>query len=126
MKDKKIKIIFWSSTLLIFLFEGVMPALTGRSEMAIQGITRLGYPVYFATLLTVFKVLGSIGLVINKLPLRVKEWIYAGFAFDFIFAFLSLWIVDGLNATLLIPALSMFILSISYRYYRKMRTHDLA
>ena len=125
MKEKNIKIIFWISTGLIFLFEGVLTALTGHSEMAVKGITDLGYPVYFVTLLVIFKVLGSIGLVVNALPLRVKEWIYAGFMFDFIFAFLSLWIVFGFTTMLILPVAAMIVLAVSYRYYRKMRNHDL-
>ena len=53
---KTTKIVYWVTTILIFLFEGVMPALTGHSEMSKQGITHLGYPLYFVTLLVVFKV----------------------------------------------------------------------
>src|SRR5699024_1048220 len=35
MKSKKAyKIIFWSATIFIFLFEGVMPALTSHTELA--------------------------------------------------------------------------------------------
>ena len=50
------KIIFWLTTTLIFLFEGVMPALTSQTEMAKEGIRHLGYPGYFGVMLTVFKV----------------------------------------------------------------------
>jgi hypothetical protein len=46
---KKEKIIFWSATIFIFLFEGVMPALTSQTELAKEGITHLGYPVYFSS-----------------------------------------------------------------------------
>ena len=57
---KKLKIIFWISTTIIFLLEGVMPALTSQTELAKEGISHLGYPAYFGVMLTVFKVLGSI------------------------------------------------------------------
>lgn len=43
---KKDKIIFWVTTIIIFLFEGVMPALTSQSAMAKEGIRHLGYPQY--------------------------------------------------------------------------------
>ncbi len=88
--------------------------------MSIQGITSLGYPVYFVTLLTVFKVMGAIALVVPVVPRRIKEWAYAGFGFDFIFAFLSLWIVTGFNATLLIPLVALAILAVSYKYYNRL------
>lgn len=117
---KKHKIIFWITTSLIFLFEGVMSAFTGHSEMSIQGITGLGYPVYFVTILVVCKVLGSLALIIPQVPARVKEWAYAGFGFDFVFAFISMWIVVGPNIGLLLPLVAMIILTFSYISYHKL------
>ncbi|MBP6855175.1 MAG: DoxX family protein [Candidatus Pacebacteria bacterium] len=117
---KKHKIIFWVTTSLIFIFEGVMPALTSQSEMSIQGIVGLGYPLYFVTLLTVFKVLGSIVLIVPKFPARVKEWAYAGFGIDFICAFVSLWVVAGFNAGLALPVVAFIILALSYNSYHKL------
>ncbi len=55
---KQNNLIYWISTGLIFLMEGVMPALTGNSEMAIEGIRHLGFPDYFRLELTIFKVIG--------------------------------------------------------------------
>jgi len=53
---KSTKIIYWSLTGLFFLLEGVMPALTSHTQLAIEGIKHLGYPDYFRVMLTVFKV----------------------------------------------------------------------
>jgi hypothetical protein len=117
---KKQKIIYWSATLFIFLFEGVMPALTGHTEMAKEGIRHLGYPEYFGTTFVIFKVIGSLILVIPKVPKRLKEWAYAGFTFDFIFAFISIWAVDGLNAMALFPLAVLAILMVSYIYFHKL------
>jgi hypothetical protein len=99
-----------------------MPALTGHSQMAIQGITSLGYPVYFVTIITVFKVLGSLALIIPKVPARVKEWAYAGFGIDFICAFISLWVVAGFGGFLLLPLVAMVLLVLSYISYHKMKS----
>lgn len=52
---KKQKIIFWAATAFIFLFEGVMPALTSQTELAKEGISHLGYPEYFGTALVFLK-----------------------------------------------------------------------
>lgn len=117
---KKHKIIFWISTGILFLFEGILPALTSQSEVSIQGITSLGYPVYFVTLLTVFKVLGSIVLIVPKFPKNVKEWAYAGFGIDFICAFVSIWAVVGISSGLLVPLLAMILLVLSYTSYHKL------
>lgn len=121
---KKNKIIFWITTGLIFLFEGVMPAFTGNSEMAKEGMRHLGYPEYFGLILVVFKVLGALSLIIPQIPARIKEWAYAGFAFDFIFAFLSLCAVDGVVALSFFPLIVFAILIVSYIYYHKLKTND--
>jgi hypothetical protein len=43
-------------------------------------MTHLGYPLYFLTLLGVWKLLGVIAILVPKFPL-LKEWTYAGFFF---------------------------------------------
>ncbi len=116
---KKINIIYWTTTIIIFLMEGVMPAFTSQTQLAKEGIRHLGYPQYFGNAFVVFKVLGAIALIIPKMPNRIKEWAYAGFAFDFIFAFISLVVVDGLNLMSLFPLLFLAILVGSYVTYHK-------
>ena len=119
-KMKKEKIIFWSATTIIALFEGVMPALTSQTELAKEGIRHLGYPEYFGNALVVFKILGVLALVIPQIPKRVKEWAYAGFAFDFIFASISHGAVDGMNVQTFFPMLVLGILAVSYVSYHKL------
>ena len=116
---KKINIIFWVSTTIIFLFEGVMPALTSQTELAKEGIRHLGYPAYFGVMLTVFKVLGALALIIPQIPSRIKEWAYAGFTFNFIAAFISNWVVDGFSGLTLFPLIVLGVLLVSYVYYHK-------
>ena len=117
---KKFKIYFWISTIIIVLFEGVMPLLTYDSELAREGIRHLGYPAYFGTALVVFKVLGCVLLIIPKLPPRLKEWAFAGFTFDFVFACISHWAVDGLGFQTLFPLVILLILMISYVNYHRL------
>jgi hypothetical protein len=117
---KKEKIIFWTATSLIALFEGVMPALTSQTELAKEGIRHLGYPEYFGNALIVFKVLGVLALVIPQVPKRVKEWAYAGFAFDFLFAAISHGAVDGVNGQTFFPLVILVVLAVSYIYYHKL------
>ena len=57
--------------------------------------TILGYPVYLLTIIGIWKVLGSITLIVPGFP-RLKEWAYAGMFFNMTGAFLSHAIVsDG-------------------------------
>lgn len=118
---KSTKITFWVSTTLIFLFEGLMPALTSQTEMAKEGIAHLGYPAYFGAALVVFKVLGSLALIIPQVPKTLKEWAYAGFMFDFIFAAISHGAVDGINGESVVPFIAMGILFLSYTSYHKLQ-----
>ena len=119
---KRDKIIFWTATTIIFLFEGVMPALTSQTELAKEGIHHLGYPEYFGVALVVFKVGGALILMIPKFPKRVKEWAYAGFTFDFIFACISHFAVDGFGFQTIFPLIILAILIVSYVYYHKLNS----
>ena len=121
---KKEKIFYWTATIVIALFEGVLPALTSQTELAKEGIRHLGYPEYFGNALVVFKILGVLVLVIPKIPARLKEWAYAGFTFDFIFAAISHAAVDGINGETFFPLVVLAILSVSYVYYHKLLARE--
>ncbi len=118
---KKDKIIFWVATVFIFLFEGVMPALTGHTELAKQGVSHLGFPDYFRVELNIFKILGSLAIIIPQVPARVKEWAYAGLGITMISAFIGHWAVDGVNGQTFFPLVILAILVVSYVYYHKLR-----
>ena len=117
---KKDKIIYWTTTIIIALFEGVMPALTSQTELAKEGLRHLGYPEYFGNAIVIFKVVGVIVLLIPQVPKRIKEWAYAGFAFDFMFATISHGAVDGINGQTFLPLVIFAILVVSYLYYHKL------
>ena len=118
---KRDKIIFWVATTIIFLWEGVMPALTSQTELAKEGISHLGYPAYFGVMLTVYKVAGSIAIILPMVPARIKEWAYAGLSFSLLSAFISHWAVDGMNAQTPFPLIILAILMVSYVYYHKLK-----
>ena len=122
---KKEKIIFWSATIIIALFEGLMPALTSQTELAKEGIRHLGYPAYFGNAIVIFKVLGVLALVIPQVPSRLKEWAYAGFVFDFLFAAISHGAVDGMNAQTFFPLVVLAILGVSYVYFHKLNNSKI-
>ncbi|RYY60975.1 MAG: DoxX family protein [Chitinophagaceae bacterium] len=122
---KKTKIIFWVSTIIIFLMEGLLPALTSQTELAKEGIRHLGYPAYFGNLLVIFKVAGALALVIPQVPKRIREWAYAGFAFDFIAASVSHGAVDGVgNFQTFFPLIFLALLVVSYVTYHKIAAGD--
>ncbi len=115
------RLIYWSATAIIFLFEGVVPALTFNTQLAVEGVHHLGYPDYFRIMLTVFKVLGALALILPFVKGRIKEWAYAGFAFTMLSAFVSHWAVDGFNGQTVFPLVFFAILVVSYSSYQKLR-----
>lgn len=118
---KTAKATYWITTSLLFLFEGLMPALTANTQLAVDGIRNLGYPDYFRVMLTAFKVLGAAALILPAVHRRVKEWAYAGFAFNLISAFVSHWAVDGLGVQTFFPLFIFALLVASYASYHKLR-----
>ncbi len=118
---KKTKIFYWATTIIIFLLEGLMPALTSNSELAKQGISHLGYPDYFRVMLTVFKVIGALVLILPRIQMRFKEWAYAGFGIDFICAAASHWVVDGFGGEVIFPLVVFVLLAVSYVCYHRLQ-----
>lgn len=124
--SNKTKLIYWTTTGLLFAFEGVVPALTSHTALAVEGIRHLGYPDYFREMLTCFKVVGALALVLPIFKGRYKEWAYAGFGITMISAFVSHGIVDGWNVQTFFPLFTLAILAISYVYYHKLLKHTVA
>ncbi|HEY6899202.1 MAG TPA: DoxX family protein [Puia sp.] len=119
---KSVKITYWTFTILIVLFEGLMPALTFNTELAKQGVSHLGYPDYFRVALTAFKVIGALLLILPQVSARAKEWAYAGFTFTFLFACISHTAVDGFsNGQSLLPLIALAFLALSYVCYNKLQ-----
>jgi len=117
---KRDKIIFWVSTIIIFIMEGLIPAFTSQSDLAKEGISHLGYPAYFGTALVFFKVPGVLALVIPRVPKPVKEFAYAGFTFNFLFASIGHFVVDGWDFQSFLPLIFLGILAVSYIFFHRL------
>lgn len=123
---KKNKIIFWTATIIIALWEAVMPMVTWITAPVYMtlGTKPLGYPDYFAYSLAIAKVLGVIAIVYTKTPKMLKEWAYAGLSFTLIFAFLSHLMVDKNIAFMLMPLAFLGVLTVSYIYNKKLKSDN--
>lgn len=121
---KTAKIIYWVSTTIIFLFDAVMPALTSPLPLAVESIKHLGYPDYFRVQLTIFKVLGGLLLIVPKVPARLKEWAYVGFAINFISASVAHASVDGFGFFMIMPLIIFGILILSYVSFHKLNANQ--
>jgi len=76
------KFAYWICTGLVVFFVG-SGGLAQAMQVpgVVQGVVDLGFPVHFVVLIGVWKVLGSIAILVPGLRL-VKEWAYAGIMFD--------------------------------------------
>src|SRR6185312_7001474 len=117
---RKNKIIFWIATIWLalgMLSTGAVQLFKGKTGAGgVDSITQLGYPVYFLTILGVWKLLGAIAVLIPKFPL-LKEWAYAGFFFVTTGAIFSHFAVDDPLKEML-PALLLLILTFISWYLR--------
>jgi hypothetical protein len=117
---KKTNIAYWIVTGLFaafMIFSAIPNIMTNAPSIALV-TTHLGYPVYFIAFIGVAKLLGSIVILIPGLP-RLKEWAYAGLAFDLVGAtYSSVKVGDPASDTsfMLIP---MIFLAASYILYHK-------
>ncbi len=73
--------------LVLGILSGGLAQLTHQPE-TVAGIMALRYPLYFVTILGLWKVLGAIALLVPRFP-RLKEWAYAGIFFEMTGAALS-------------------------------------
>ena len=98
MTTKAKSIAYWTTTILLafFISGGVTQILQFRANP--HGVVpELGYPMYFFLILGIWKVLGTIAILVPGFP-RLKEWAYAGIFFDLTGAALSCAAVGGYGA----------------------------
>ena len=117
---KRNKIIYWISTIWLalgMLSTAAVQLFKGKTGPGgVDMITHLGYPVYFLTILGVWKILGVVAVLIPKFPL-LKEWAYAGFFFVMSGAVFS-HITTGDPVSELFPSLLLLTLTVISWYFR--------
>jgi hypothetical protein len=122
----KTRIAYWIFTILLaalMLFSSI-PDILGTASAADIVTVHLRYPAYFLTFIGIAKFLGAVAILVPGFP-RIKEWAYAGIAYDLIAAtYSSVAVGDPAKAWLFmcIPA-TLFICS--YVFYHKAKQPEL-
>jgi hypothetical protein len=80
-RSKAIVFGFWIATALFCLQIGFTAYAQLRLPQVAEAFTHLGFPAYFRVELSLAKLVGVV-LLLAPVPARLKEWAYAGFAFD--------------------------------------------
>jgi hypothetical protein len=115
---KKTNILYWIFTGLFAAFMALGAIFDIISHpTAVQGMHgELGYPLYFIPFIGVAKFLGAIVILLPGFH-RIKEWAYAGFAYDLIGATYSIFAIGKPDWVGMFIPLS--ILAIAYILYHK-------
>lgn len=89
-------------------------------EKAKAAFENLRLPGYFRVELALAKILGALVLMTPKLPFRIKEFAYDGFAIAFISAFIA-HLAVGDPLTVVLKSVFMFaLLIVSWMWFRKL------
>jgi hypothetical protein len=114
---KSHRVIYWIATVWLALgmtATGIVQLMHQKEEAAMMA--HLGYPLYFLTLLGIWKLLGVIAVLMPRLPL-LKEWAYAGFFFAMSGAVVSHLAVGDGAMELFGPSLLILLTIVSW-YFR--------
>ncbi|HEU5147019.1 MAG TPA: DoxX family protein [Chryseosolibacter sp.] len=115
--SKRNKVIYWIATgwlALGMLSTGLVQLLQRKEQVDLM--STLGYPVYFLTILAIWKLLGVIAVLLPRLP-SLKEWAYAGFFFAMSGAVFS-HIASGSPAKDFFGPLLLIVLTLTSWYFR--------
>jgi len=138
---KTIKIIYWVTTAIIGLMMTYSAYAYLTNAAMPQAFHHLGYPDYFRVELAVAKLIGAVLLLAplasfsaktapgTGTPIetrmtvgaRVKEWVYAGFAFTFIAAFIAHTASGDPAGNRSGPIIFLVLLAISYFSYHRLQ-----
>jgi len=116
---KRTKITYWV-LLTLFSIMMLMDGIAGimQVEDGKKAFDQLGYPHYLMTIIGVSKILGVIGLLQPKFK-TLKEWVFAGFAFNFLGASASWGLSGGPVAFVIMPLLMLIVLFAIYFLWKK-------
>ena len=115
--QKRNKIIYWVVTIWLSLgmtATAIVQLLAVKEEKDMM--MHLGYPLYFLTILGVWKILGVITILMPRFTL-LKEWAYAGFFFAMSGAVFS-HLAAGSGAKEFFGPLLLIVLTVVSWYFR--------
>ena len=96
---------YWITTVpLALAFVGSAIFDLSRAEESRALFEGLGYPLYFATIIGIWKALGALVILAPRFE-RLKEWAYAGMVFDLSGAAISHAVVGDAAGKILVPGI---------------------
>ncbi len=84
-----------------------------------QDFEKLGFPGYFRIELVTAKIIGAIVLLLSITPVRVKEWVYAGFIIAMISALIAHICSSDPISRIIFVAVDLLLVLLSMNYVSK-------
>jgi len=119
---KKTKILYWVFTILFAALMGftAIPDVINSPDAVAFMTGHLGYPKYFTPFIGVAKLLGVVAILVPGFP-KIREWAYAGLAFDLVGAIYSVLSVGDPVSGASFMLLPILLGTLSYVYNEKMK-----
>ena len=117
------KLIYWIATGLVcavMVYSAINFNLKNPLGPMKEAFRHLGYPDYFRIELTVAKALGVLALLLPGLPIKVREFAYAGFAITLISAAIAHFCVGDPWFFVVDPLFFLVALITSYVYFQRL------
>jgi DoxX-like family len=122
------QVIYWTSTAIVcavMVFSAINFNLEHPVGPMKGAFVHLGYPDYFRIELTVAKALGVLALLMPGVPLKAREFAYAGFAITLVSASIAHFSVGDPLLFVIDPLLFLCALIASYVYFQDIHRHGL-
>lgn len=119
MEPKTTRTWYWVISIIFALFM-LMDGIGGitRQQAGQDVLKHLGYPMYALTIFGVAKILGAIAILQTKFY-TIKEWAYAGFAFNFIGAATSRAFAGDSFGLIIAPIVALAFMFVAYFLWKK-------
>ncbi len=118
-KGKRLRLAHWTITLSFLIVQGwAASQLLGASPRMRDALIGLGYPTYLVKVLGFATLLGMLAIAANFSSV-LKEWAYAGFAFEACGAFASHLSAGDSPLTLVPPAFVLALGLASYTLWKR-------
>jgi hypothetical protein len=113
-------IVYWIVTALFCVQMGFTAYAQLRLPQVAEMFTHLGFPDYFRVELSWAKLLGVV-VLLAPVPRRLKEWAYAGFAFDLASALIAHFAKGDAPQVWMWAAASGVLWGLSYLFWRRLQ-----
>ena len=126
LKTRRERIIYWATTGIVcavMIFSIVNFTFIDRFPFPEGAFVHLGLPGYFKAELTIAKILGVSALLIPRVPAKIREFAYFGFAITLISASIAHFSSGDARISVLFiidPLIFLVFLAVSYFYFGKL------